>query len=182
MSRVGKKPIVIAKEVKVELADGMITVRSSKGSLSRRINPSVDIVIEDGRILVNKKDDSLKVDALQGLTRALIANMVKGVSDGFSKVMELVGVGYRVEVQGGQLLFNLGYSHPVNFALPQGISAKVEKQTKLTLEGIDKELLGLTSDRIRRLRPPEPYKGKGIRYADEVVRRKAGKTGKTGSK
>lgn len=177
MSRIGKKPIPIPKDVKVELAEGMVTVHGPKGSLNKRINPVVDVMVEDRQLLVKKRDDSSKTDALYGLTRSLVANMVTGVSTGFSKVMELVGVGYRVEVQENQLVFNLGYSRPVNFVLPEGISAKVEKQTKLTLEGIDKELLGLTSDRIRRLRPPEPYKGKGIRYADEVIRRKAGKTG-----
>ncbi len=177
MSRVGKKPISIPKGVKVEQAGGIITVRGPKGSLSKRMSPAIDIIIEDGRLLVNKREDSSEANALHGLTRALVANMITGVSAGFSKVMELVGVGYRVESQGNQLVFNLGYSHPVNFTLPDGISAKVEKQTKLSLEGIDKEVLGLTSDRIRRLRPPEPYKGKGIRYVDEVIRRKAGKTG-----
>lgn len=178
MSRIGKKPIPIPKDVQVELADDIITVRGRRGSLSRHINPVVNIVVEDGQILIKKRDDSLATNALGGLTRALVANMVTGVSAGFSKVMDLIGVGYRVELQGNQLVFNLGYSHPVNFTLSENISAKVEKQTRLTLEGIDKELLGLTCDRIRRLRPPEPYKGKGIRYADEVIRKKAGKTGK----
>jgi len=178
MSRIGKKPIPIPKDVHVELADDIITVRGRRGSLSRPINPVVNIAVEDGQILIKKRDDSPATNALGGSTRALVANMVTGVSAGFSKVMDLIGVGYRVELQGNQLVFNLGYSHPVNFALPENISAKVEKQTRLTLEGIDKELLGLICDRIRRLRPPEPYKGKGIRYADEVIRKKAGKTGK----
>lgn len=177
MSRIGKKPITIPKGVKVELAEEVITVRSSKGILSKRVNPAVGIVIEDERILIKKNEDVPNADALQGLTRALVANMVTGVSGGFARVMELVGVGYRVEAQGNRLVFNIGYSHPINFTLPEGVSAKVEKQTKLILESIDKELLGLTGARIRRLRPPEPYKGKGIRYTDEVVRRKAGKTG-----
>ncbi|MEW6327458.1 MAG: 50S ribosomal protein L6 [Thermodesulfobacteriota bacterium] len=178
MSRIGKKPIPIPKDVQVELPDDTITVRGPRGSLSRPINPAINIVIEDGQILVKKKDDAPAARALSGLTRALVANMVTGVSTGFSKAMDLMGVGYRVELQGNQLVFNLGYSHPVNFTLPEHVSAKVEKQTRLILEGIDKELLGLTCDRIRRLRPPEPYKGKGIRYADEVIRKKAGKTGK----
>ncbi len=177
MSRIGKKPIPIPKEVKVELADGVLTVRGPKGALERGLHPAVEAVIEGGRLIIKKRDDSSRTDALQGLTRALAANMVTGVSSGFTRGMEIVGVGYRVELQGNELVFSLGYSHPVSFSIPQGISAKVEKQTKLILEGIDKELLGLTSDRIRRLRPPEPYKGKGVRYSDEVIRRKAGKTG-----
>ncbi len=182
MSRIGKKPIPIPKGVDVEVAGAVITVNGPKGTLARSIHPSVDAAIEDARVVVKKHDDSPRTDALQGLTRALVANMVIGVSTGFTIDMDIVGVGYRVEQQGNQLTFSLGYSHPVNVVLPEGISAKVEKQTKLSLGGIDKELLGLTCDRIRRLRPPEPYKGKGIRYANEVVRRKAGKAGKTGSK
>ncbi|MFH1147630.1 MAG: 50S ribosomal protein L6 [Pseudomonadota bacterium] len=177
MSRIGKKPIPIPKDVKVEMADGSITIRGPRGALARPVHSLVETIIEDGDLVIKKKDDSSRTDALQGLTRALLANMVKGVSAGFTVDMEIVGVGYRVEQQGNQLVFNLGYSHPVNFALPEGISSKIEKQTRLILEGIDKELLGLTCDRIRRLRPPEPYKGKGVRYAKEKVRKKAGKTG-----
>lgn len=177
MSRIGKKPIPIPKDVKVEMADGSITVLGPKGTLSRQVHSLVETLIEDGHLVIKKKDGSSRTDALQGLTRALLANMVKGVSAGFTTDMEIVGVGYRVEQQGNQLVFSLGYSHPINFVLPEGISSKIEKQTRLILEGIDKELLGLTCDRIRRLRPPEPYKGKGVRYAKETIRKKAGKTG-----
>lgn len=125
----------------------------------------------------NPGEESQKVKALFGLFRTLIANMVKGVAEGFERVLEIQGVGYRAEVQGNQLILNLGYSHPVPFQLPEGISAQVEKQTKLTLSGIDRDLLGLTAARIRRFRPPEPYKGKGIKYQEEKIRRKVGKTG-----
>lgn len=177
MSRIGKKPIPLPQGVKVEMADGAIKVNGPKGLLARKIHPSVSLEMDDSFLVIKKNDDSSKTDALQGLTRAVLANMVTGVSSGFSQAMEIVGVGYRVEQQGGVLVFNLGYSHPINFEIPEGLSAKVEKQTKLVLEGIDKELLGLTCDRIRRLRPPEPYKGKGIRYANERIKKKAGKTG-----
>lgn len=177
MSRVGKKPISIPSKVKVVVTEGDVLVQGPRGELHRVFPPQLAITVAENRITVQPQEESQKVKALFGLFRTLLANMVKGVSDGFERVLEIQGVGYRAEVQGRQLILNLGYSHPVPFELPEGISAQVEKQTKLTLSGIDKDLLGLTAARIRRFRPPEPYKGKGIKYQEEKIRRKVGKTG-----
>ncbi len=176
MSRIGKKPIIIPKNVNVSLEVGSISVKGPKGLLKRAIHPSVGVAVEDGLVKVSVEGNSRDIGALHGLTRALIANMITGVSTGFERAMEIVGVGYRVEMNGRTAVFNLGFSHPVNVPLPDGIDAKAEK-TKLLLSGIDRELLGKTAAYIRGLRPPEPYKGKGIKYADEIIRRKAGKTG-----
>lgn len=177
MSRVGKLPIPIPKGVTVENKQGEITVKGPKGVLNRTIHPMVVLNIEQEVIKVSPVDESREARALWGLTRTLVNNMVVGVTQGFTKGLEIVGVGYRVELKGQQLVFNLGYSHPVEFDLPKGISASVDKQNKVTLEGIDKELLGQTAATVRSFRKPEPYKGKGIRYAGEVVRRKVGKAG-----
>jgi large subunit ribosomal protein L6 len=177
MSRVGKKPIPIPKEVKVVLTAEGLTVKGPKGELSRSMPPQLSLLIEGNQVLLRPQDDSQKVRALFGLFRTLVANMVKGVAEGFERVLEIQGVGYRAEIQGSQLVLNLGYSHPVPFQLPEGISAQVEKQTRVILRGIDRDLLGLTAARIRRFRPPEPYKGKGIKYLEEKIRRKVGKTG-----
>lgn len=177
MSRVGKKPIPIPNKVKVVVTEGDVLVQGPKGALHRVFPPQLAITVEENRITIQPQEESQKVKALFGLFRTLLANMVKGVSDGFERVLEIQGVGYRAEVQGRQLILNLGYSHPVPFELPEGISAQVEKQTKLTLSGIDRDLLGLTAARIRKFRPPEPYKGKGIKYQEEKIRRKVGKTG-----
>lgn len=177
MSRVGKKPILIPNKVKVVVTDEGVVVQGPKGELHRVVPPQLAIKVEENRITIQPQEESQKVKALFGLFRTLLANMVKGVAEGFERVLEIQGVGYRAEVQGHQLILNLGYSHPVPFELPEGISAQVEKQTKLTLRGIDRDLLGLTAARIRRFRPPEPYKGKGIKYQEEKIRRKVGKTG-----
>jgi large subunit ribosomal protein L6 len=177
MSRVGKKPIPIPKEVKVMLSDVEVVVKGPKGELRRVIPPELSVVLEGDQIIVHPLENSQKVKALFGLFRTLLANMVKGVSDGFERVLEIQGVGYKAEAQGNQLIFSLGYSHPVPFQLPEGISAQVDKLTKLILKGIDRDLLGLTAARIRRFRPPEPYKGKGIKFQEEKIRRKVGKTG-----
>jgi large subunit ribosomal protein L6 len=177
MSRVGKKPIPIPIKVTVLLTDEGVVVQGPRGELRRIVPPQLAVRVEDNQIILQPLEESQKVKALFGLFRTLIANMVKGVAEGFERVLEIQGVGYRAEVQGNQLILNLGYSHPVPFPLPEGISAQVEKQTKLTLSGIDRDLLGLTAARIRRFRPPEPYKGKGIRYQEEKIRRKVGKTG-----
>ena len=177
MSRVGKKPIPIPIKVTVLLTDEGVVVQGPRGELRWIVPPQLAVRVEDNRIILQPLEESQKVKALFGLFRTLIANMVKGVAEGFERVLEIQGVGYRAEVQGNQLILNLGYSHPVPFQLPEGISAQVEKQTKLTLSGIDRDLLGLTAARIRRFRPPEPYKGKGIRYQEEKIRRKVGKTG-----
>ena len=179
MSRVGKKPIPIPKEVKIDIKGDLLTVKGPKGELSRRIHPRVNIRNENDEITVTVNDMSKESRSLHGLHRALIANMVTGVSQGFERGLEIVGVGYRAELSGKMTTFHLGYSRPVEFQLPDTIEAIVEK-TKITLRGADKELLGETAAKIRGLRSPEPYKGKGIRYAGEMIRRKAGKTAAAG--
>jgi large subunit ribosomal protein L6 len=177
MSCIGKRPIPIPKEVKIDLVEDRLSVTGPKGKLERRIDSGVSIRTEEDQLLVSV-DESLKnAKALHGLFRALIANMVTGVSKGFERALEIVGVGYRAEVSGRTAVFHLGYSHPIQFELPEGIDARVEK-TRFVLSGIDKELLGETAARIRALRKPEPYKGKGVRYENEMVRRKAGKSAK----
>jgi len=177
MSRVGKKPIPIPDKTKITYQDRVIRVQGEKGSLSGEIHPDVELKIEDNTICITPTKDSRKIRAMQGLTRSLVANMVTGVSQGFERVLEISGIGYRAEISGKQIVFHLGFSHPVNFDIPEGISALVEKNTIVKLSGIDKELLGHTAAAIRRLRPPEPYKGKGVKYAEERIQRKAGKTG-----
>ncbi len=177
MSRVGKAPIPIPDNIKIKYKGRVITVESKKGSLTRAIHSAVDLKIEDGMIRVDVVNDNRTNRALRGLTRSLIANMVTGVTKGFERVLEIHGIGYRAILNGNQIEFNLGYSHPVNFDLPEGVSATVDKKNVIRLTGIDKELLGHTAASIRRLRPPERYKGKGIKYAEERIQRKAGKTG-----
>lgn len=177
MSRVGKKPISIPEKVNVSLKDRLITVKGSKGTLSRTIHDDVDLQVEGAVIKVVIQNEDRKSRALQGLTRSLVNNMVIGVSSGFERVLEINGIGYRAEVKGQALILNLGFSNPVNFALPDGISASVDRNTIIKLAAIDKEKLGQTAASIRKLRPPEPYKGKGIKYAEERIIRKAGKTG-----
>ncbi|MDM8552641.1 50S ribosomal protein L6 [Desulfobacterales bacterium HSG2] len=177
MSRVGKKPIPIPDNTKVLYKDRMITVQGEKGSLTRSVHPSVDLKIEDRVINVTIEKNDRPTCALQGLMRSLISNMINGVSQGFERVLEINGIGYRAEVSGKSVIFNLGYSHPINFEIPEGISITVDKNNVLKLTGIDKEKLGHTAASIRRLRPPEPYKGKGIKYAEENIQKKAGKTG-----
>jgi len=177
MSRVGKKPIAIPEKVKVTYKSGELSVQGQKGKLSRSIHPAVTIKIKDGELSVEPLKSDKNSQALRGLTRSLVMNMVTGVDSGFARVLEINGIGYRAEVKGRNLVLMLGYSHPVNFSLPDGISASVERNNIIKLEGIDKEVLGQTAASIRRLRPPEPYKGKGIKFAEEYIRRKAGKTG-----
>jgi large subunit ribosomal protein L6 len=176
MSRIGKKIVVVPQGVKVSYEAPVVKVAGPMGNLSQRIDGGVVIHIEKDKVWVDPPQDPKRGKALYGLTRTLIANMVTGVSKGFARVLEINGVGYRAELQGSTLSFSLGYSHPVRFALPAGIKAEVERQTRVTLKGVDKHLLGLTAAKIRSLRPPEPYGGKGIKYVEEVIRRKAGKT------
>ncbi|HDI61092.1 MAG TPA: 50S ribosomal protein L6 [Desulfobacteraceae bacterium] len=177
MSRVGKKPIPIPPKTEIGFAERMLTVRGAKGTLARKIHPAVDLKIEAGEIQVKAAEGHEKGGrALQGLTRSLVANMITGVDKGFERILEINGIGYRANMKGNSIEFNLGYSHPIIFDLPEGIAATVEKNT-LRLQGIDKEALGQTAASIRRLRPPEPYKGKGIKFAEEHIQRKAGKTG-----
>jgi large subunit ribosomal protein L6 len=177
MSRVGKKLILIPEKTKVTYTDRVLSVQGEKGVLARKIHPDVDLKIEDKILTVVVSRNDKKTKALWGMTRALIANMVSGVSKGFERVLEINGLGYRAELKGNTIELQLGYSHSIQFPLPDGISAKVEKSS-IRLSGIDKDLLGLTASSIRRLRPPEPYKGKGVKYAEERIQRKAGKTAK----
>ncbi|MFP4032852.1 MAG: 50S ribosomal protein L6 [Desulfococcaceae bacterium] len=177
MSRIGKKPIPVPANTRVTVADGRITVKGAKGKLERPVPPMVDFSIGDGVVEVTIPDENRKTRAMQGLARSLVANMVTGVSEGFERVLEINGIGYRAEVAGQKLTLNLGFSNPINYELPAGVSATVEKNTVVKLSGIDKEQVGQTAAIIRGFRPPEPYKGKGVKYAEEYVQRKAGKTG-----
>lgn len=177
MSRVGKKVIPIPAKTKISYKDRDLTVEGQNGKLSRTIHPAVDLRIEEGVVRVVLSTEARNARALQGLTRSLVANMITGVSAGFVRVLEIHGIGYRAELKGQTLVFHLGYSTPKEFELPAGVSAAIEKNTILKLSGIDREELGRTAAAIRRLRPPEPYKGKGVRYAEERIQKKAGKTG-----
>jgi large subunit ribosomal protein L6 len=177
MSRIGKKPIPLPAGLKVNYQDGTLTVTGPKGNLSRTLPPRVSLEVGKSEILVRPADESRQTRAFWGLTRTLVANMVTGVSVGFTRVLELVGTGYKVESKGQTLVFSLGYSHPIEFPLPKGISATVEKATRIELAGFDKEQLGQTCATMKRLRFPDAYKGKGIRFAGEVLRRKVGKAG-----
>jgi large subunit ribosomal protein L6 len=178
MSRIGKKPINIVPGVKVTLDGQNIKVDGPKGSLERTIHDQIEVKMEADQLIMLPRSEQ-SASALQGLSRSLVANMVDGVSNGFAKVLEINGVGYRAELKGTTLNLSLGYSHPIEYPLPQGISAEVDtKANRITVSGIDKELVGATAAKIRSFRQPEPYKGKGIKYADERILRKAGKTGK----
>lgn len=176
MSRVGKQPIGIPDKAKVSYKNRVITVEGEKGKLTRTVHPAIDLDIKDNVISVTMEKENRNNRALQGLTRSLVNNMVIGVSKGFERKLEINGIGYRAEAKGKSVVFNIGYSQPVNFDLPNGVSAAIDKSI-ITLTGIDKELLGRTAASIRKLRPPEPYKGKGIKYVEERIQRKAGKTG-----
>jgi large subunit ribosomal protein L6 len=178
MSRIGKKPIALPKGVKVELRDGLVLVNGQKGALQRPLLEGIEVNITDAEVTLTRKSDDKRSRSYHGLMRTLVANMVEGVSNGFEKKLEIVGIGYRSELKGSNLALYLGYSHPIDFPLPQGISAEVEKQTLVTIKGIDKELVGQIAAKIRDLRKPDPYKGKGVKYAGEVLKKKAGKTGK----
>jgi len=177
MSRIGKQPIPVPAGVKVDLQGQQLTVTGAKGTLKREIVQDIDVQIQDNIIEVNNRVDSTKVNAFRGLTRSLINNMIIGVVEGFKKVLIIEGVGYKANVSGSTLTLNVGYSNPVDFELPKSVSASVEGSTKITVECIDKELLGLVASRIRQIRKPEPYKGKGIRYENEHIVRKVGKAG-----
>lgn len=176
MSRVGRKPVVIPKGVTITVGKDQVAVKGPKGELKRAMPTGVTIKTAGQQLDVTRADDSGENRAKHGMLRALLANMVKGVSEGFERKLEINGVGYRAEVAGQKLNMALGFSHPVEFDLPKGVLGKVDKNT-IILAGIDKELLGETASKIRDIRPPEPYKGKGIKYAEEVIQRKQGKTG-----
>ncbi len=180
MSRIGRKPVPIPQGVKVQVADGTVRAEGPKGKLSQPIPTPLSAKVEGNMLLIVRPDDERHVRALHGLTRALMANMVSGVKDGFERKLEIVGIGYRAQMQGKAIQLALGYSHPVIFPLPDGVTAEIDKQTAITLRGADKALLGQTAAKLRALRKPDPYKGKGIRYLGEYVRRKVGK--KAGAK
>lgn len=178
MSRIGKLPVAIPAGVKVALDGNKMTVTGPKGTLSQVLHERMTIAVETEQVVVSRPSDDKQDTALHGLTRALINNMVVGVTNGFQKDLEINGVGYRAEISGKVLTLSLGFSHPVVYTLPEGISVEVDKQTKLSVKGIDKQLVGSAAAKIRSFRKPEPYKGKGIKYADEHIVRKAGKAGK----
>src|ERR1700688_603561 len=175
MSRIGRLPVILDKGVKAQLAGDTFKAEGPKGKLELKIPPRFVVVMSDSRIEVKRSGDTQQERALHGLVRKLIANMVEGVGKGFTRVLEINGVGYRAEAKGQQVNLTLGYSHPIVYQLPPGVTAKVEKLVTVTLESADRQLLGTVAAQIRELRPPEPYKGKGIKYANETIRRKAGK-------
>ena len=179
MSRIGRMPIAVPAGVTVDIAENNhVTVKGPKGTLERTLPSEMDIKLEGDEVIVTRPNDLKKMKSLHGLTRTLIHNMVVGVTDGYSKVLEINGVGYRAQKQGNKLILSLGYSHPVEMIDPEGLTTTLEGQNKITVSGIDKEKVGQYAAEIRDKRRPEPYKGKGIKYADEVIRRKVGKTGK----
>ena len=182
MSRIGRLPITVPENVQVDLAGSRITVRGPRGELARDLPPELRIVQEDGQLRVDRPTDDQRARELHGLTRTLVANMVTGVTEGYRKGLEISGVGYRAQKVGQKLQLNLGYSHPVEIDPPEGITFEVENPLRVAVVGVDKELVGHVAARVRATRKPEPYKGKGVRYAGEVVRRKAGKAGKIGGK
>ncbi len=177
MSRIGKKPIPIPQGVTVAVDGSTVRVKGPKGELSQTFRPEVQVRVDDGQVVIDRAADSKTHRAMHGLTRALVANMVQGTVEGFRKTLELVGVGYRAEKKGKVLVLNVGYSHPVEYPEPEGLTITTPNPTTVVIEGIDKQRVGQVAAEIRAVRPPEPYKGKGIRYQDEQVRRKAGKAG-----
>lgn len=175
MSRIGRLPVTLEKGVKAQLAGDTFRVEGPKGKLELKIPPRFVVEISDSQVEVKRSGDTQQERSLHGLLRKLIANMAEGVGKGFTRVLEINGVGYRSDVRGSNIHFTLGYSHPIVYQLPPGVTAKVDRQVTITLESADRQLLGSVAAQIRELRPPEPYKGKGIKYATETIRRKAGK-------
>ena len=175
MSLVGKKPIEIPKEVKVEAKEGSVFVEGPKGKLSREISPRIQLEIKENRLFVKRNSDTKIDKSLHGLYRALIFNMIKGVTQGYQKELEIIGTGFKAQIQGNKLVINVGFSHPVNFIVPEGIKIETPKPTQIVIKGIDNEKLGEVAAEIRGIYPPEPYKGKGIRFVGEYVKKKVGK-------
>ncbi|OGQ02259.1 MAG: 50S ribosomal protein L6 [Deltaproteobacteria bacterium RBG_19FT_COMBO_58_16] len=182
MSRIGKNPVQVPSGVKIALDGSTLKVNGTLGSLELEIKPEINLEVKGSEIEFTRANDGRSARSLHGLTRSLVYNMVKGVSDGFEKKLDIIGVGYKADVQGSVVNLALGYSHPIKYELPKGVTATVEKQTMVTIKGPDKQVVGQVAADIRSMRPPEPYKGKGIKYSDEVIRRKAGKAGKAGGK
>ena len=178
MSRIGRTPVVIPSGVDVTINGREVTVKGPRGTLSLEVAPPIDVSQANGAITVTRPNDEGEIRALHGLSRSLIANMVTGVTEGYRKTLEIVGVGYRVQARGSDLEFSLGFSHPVNISPPDGITFRVEAPTRFVVEGIDKQQVGEIAAQIRKLRKPDPYKGKGVRYQGEQIRRKVGKAGK----
>ena len=177
MSRIGKKPIPLPKGVTVEVHDGSVEVKGPKGSLRQAFPPAIKFAVDDGTLVARRPSDDPELGKYHGLARSLVANAVVGVTEGFKRELDIVGVGYRAEVKGKQVVFALGYSHAVVFDIPPGIDIAIEKQTHITVTGVDRQLVGQVAANIRRLREPDPYKQKGVRYTGEVLKKKAGKTG-----
>jgi large subunit ribosomal protein L6 len=178
MSRIGKKPIPLPEGVEVTVKGATLAVKGPKGRLERSLPDRVEVAVDERVVTLSRKDDARQSRAMHGLSRALVANMVTGVAEGFRKELSIVGVGYRASLKGSDLEMQLGFSHPVTVAAPEGVAFEVPEPTRVIVSGIDKERVGQVAADIRKLRPPEPYKGKGVRYVDEQVRRKAGKAGK----
>lgn len=179
MSRIGKRPVQVPKGVTVKLENGVLSIKGPKGDLKLSVDngryPGVEVKFAEGAVVVTRREESRRGRTEQGLIRALINNMVNGVTNGFSKTLDVVGVGYRAELKGKSLNLSLGFSHPIDLPIPDGITVTVDKQTRIVVSGADRKMVGEVAARIRRFRPPEPYKGKGVRYADEIVKRKVGK-------
>jgi len=177
MSRIGRLPIPVPKGVEVEIGKGRVSVKGPKGSLEERIPDGITATLEEGQVVVSRRNDSKQQRAFHGLVRALLANAVMGVTEGFSKNLEIHGVGYRAESKGKSVVFTLGYTHPIDFPIPEGIEIAVDRNTRITVSGISRQQVGQVAAEIRALRPPDVYKLKGVRYANEQLRKKAGKTG-----
>jgi large subunit ribosomal protein L6 len=182
MSRVGKKPIVLPSGVKVSISEAELEVQGPRGKLSTPVPPGIRFSLEGGQLVCQRSSEAREQRAFHGLARALAQNAVKGVSEGFSRNLDIVGVGYRAQVEGGKVVFSLGFSHPVEYVIPEGIEVKLDRQTRLTVSGIDRQKVGQAAAEIRKLRRPDPYKQKGIRFVGEVLKKKAGKAGATGAK
>jgi large subunit ribosomal protein L6 len=181
MSRVGRKAISIPKDVKVTVAGSSLQVQGPKGKLTTPVPPGISFALQDGELTASRQNDERQQRAFHGLARALAQNAIKGVSQGFSKELDIVGVGYKAAVEGNKVVFSLGFSHPIEYFIPEGIKIAVEKQTRVTVSGIDRQRVGQVAAEIRNLRRPDPYKQKGIRYVGEVLKKKAGKAGATGA-
>ena len=176
MSRIGRMPVVLPKEVKISCDLSKVEVTGPKGHLLHHLPPGISISVDGGKVFIQRADDLRTSKALQGLTRSLISNMITGVTRGFEKRLEIVGVGFRADLQEKALKLSVGYSHPILYSIPQGIQMAVDKQTQITIKGMDKQQVGTVAAKLRSIKPPEPYKGKGIRYAGERIRKKIGKT------